>query len=158
MMPCCRSTLKCPSRVTKLEDYLEVWRSPSRIVVALSAALGALALLLASIGVYAMVSYTVNQRVREIGIRMALGADSAEVKSLMLLQAMRPVVIGGLTGVVGCAAVSWTLSSMLFGLGPRDPIAFITVPALLLAVALLASYIPARRAAKVDPMVSLRYE
>jgi len=150
--------VEMPVEVTKLEDYLEVWRSPSRIVVALSAALGALALLLASIGVYAMVSYTVNQRVREIGIRMALGADSAEVKSLVLLQAMRPVVIGGLTGVVGCAAVSWMLSSMLFGLGPRDPIAFITVPALLLAVALLASYIPARRAAKVDPMVSLRYE
>jgi len=127
-------------------------------VAALSGALGVLALLLASIGVYGMVSYSVSRSVREIGIRMALGADGAEVMSLVLWQALGPVLIGGLVGVVGCAAVSWVLSSMLFGLSAHDPFAFISVPIFQLVVALVASYIPARRAMRVDPMVALRYE
>lgn len=147
-----------PVEVAKIDDYLEVWRTPSRIASALSGALGGLALLLASIGVYGMVSYMVSQSVREIGIRMALGADTRQVMRLVLRQAMRPVVIGGLIGVAGCAAVSWVLSSMLFGLNARDPIAFIAVPVFLLVVALAASYIPARRAMRVDPVVALRYE
>jgi predicted permease len=147
-----------PVDVVRLEDYLEVWRSPSRIVAALAGALGALAVLLASIGVYGMVSYSVSRCVHEIGIRMALGADRTEVMKLVLEQAMRPVLIGGLAGVAGCAAVSHVLSSMLFGLSAHDPIAFISVPLLLLVVALVASYIPARRAMCVDPTVALRYE
>jgi predicted permease len=147
-----------PVDVTKLEDYLEVWRQPSRIVAALSGALGALALLLASIGVYGVVSYSVSRRVHEIGVRMALGAGGDEIMNLVLRQAMRPVLLGGLVGLVGCAAVSWVLSSMLFGLGAHDPIAFIFVPLVLLVVALVASYIPARRAMDVDPMIALRYE
>jgi putative ABC transport system permease protein len=105
-----------------------------------------------------MVSYTVSRSVREIGIRMALGADSAEVMRLVLRQAMRPIVIGGLVGVAGCAAVSWVLSSMLFGLSAYDPMAFISVPLFLFVVALFASYIPARRATRVDPIVALRYD
>jgi predicted permease len=147
-----------PVDVVRLEDYLEVWRSPSRIVAALSGALGALAVLLASIGVYGMVSYSVSRCVHEIGIRMALGADRSEVMKLVLKQAMRPVLIGGFAGVVACAAVSHVLSSMLFGLSAHDPITFISVPLLLLLVALVASYIPARRAMRVDPIVALRYE
>jgi predicted permease len=147
-----------PVDVTKLQDYLEVWRTPSRIASALSGALGGLALLLASIGVYGMVSYTVSRSVREIGIRMALGADSAQVMRLVLRQAMRPIVIGGLVGVAGCAAVSWVLSSMLFGLSAYDPMAFISVPLFLFVVALIASYIPARRAMRVEPVVALRHE
>jgi putative ABC transport system permease protein len=147
-----------PVDVVRLGDYLEVWRSPSRVVVALSGTLGALAVLLASIGVYGMVSYSVSRCVHEIGIRMALGADRTEVMKLVLKQAMRPVLIGGLAGVAGCAAVSHVLSSMLFGLSAHDPIAFISVPLLLLVVALVASYIPARRAMCVDPIIALRYE
>jgi macrolide transport system ATP-binding/permease protein len=147
-----------PVEVKKIEDNLEVWRAPSRIVTALSGTLGALALLLALIGVYGTVSYSVSRSTREIGIRMALGAERSEVMGLVLRQAMSPVVIGGLIGVAGCAAVSWVLSSMLFGLNARDPIAFIFVPICLLAVALAASYLPARRAMKVDPVVALRYE
>jgi hypothetical protein len=144
--------------VIKLEDNLEIWRAPSRIVAALSGALGALALLLASIGVYGMVSYSVSRCVREIGIRVALGANGADIMSRVLWQAMRPVLIGGLVGVAVCAGVSQVLSSMLFGLSARDPIAFVCVPLFLLAVALIASYIPARRAMRVDPMVALRCE
>jgi macrolide transport system ATP-binding/permease protein len=144
--------------VTPLEDNLEVWRAPSRIVAILAGSLGALGMLLACIGVYGVVSYAVSRRVREIGIRMTLGADAREVKSLILRQAMRPVVIGALVGVAGCAAVSQILNSMLFGISAHDPVAFVVVPLILLSVALLASYIPARRATQVDPMVALRYE
>ena len=147
-----------PVEVATIDDYLDVWRAPSRIASALAGALGGLALLLASIGVYGMVSYSVSRSVREIGIRMALGADRRQVMRLVLRQAMRPVVMGGLAGVVGCAAVSWVLSSMLFGLNARDPIAFTAVPLFLGAVAHVASYIPARRAMRVEPVVALRYE
>jgi macrolide transport system ATP-binding/permease protein len=147
-----------PVQVTKLEDGMEVWRAPARIVTGLSGALGGLALLLALIGVYGMVSYSVSRSVREIGIRMALGADGSQVMGEVLRQAMRPVLIGCLIGVAGCAAVSWVLSSMLFGLDAHDPIAFVSVPVFLLIVALVASYIPARRAMRVDPVVALRYE
>lgn len=147
-----------PVDVVKLEEYLEIWRAPSRIVAALSGVLGALALLLASIGVHGVVSYGVSQRIREIGIRMTLGADRRHVMSLVLRQALRPVVIGALFGVVGCAAVSRVLSNVLYGLGAHDPIAFIGVPLFLLGVAFLASYLPARRATRIDPVVALRYE
>jgi predicted permease len=147
-----------PVDVVKLEEYLETWRTPSRIVAALSGVLGALALLLASVGVYGVVSYGVSQRIREIGIRMTLGADGGDVMLLLLRQAMRPVLIGAAFGIAGCSAVSQILSKVLYGIGSHDPIAFIGVPLLLLGIALLASYIPARRATKVDPVVALRYE
>jgi predicted permease len=144
--------------VSRLEDYLEVWRSPSRIVAALAGALGALALLLCSIGVYGMVSYSVNRSVRDIGIRMALGANGATVMRHVLWQALRPVLVGGTVGVILSAAVSGVLSSMMFGLGPRDPVAFICVPLFLLTVASVAILIPARGAMHVDPIVALRCE
>jgi hypothetical protein len=144
--------------VTRLEDYLEVWRTPSRIVAALSGSLGTLALLLCSIGVFGMVSYSVNRSVHDIGIRMALGASGGAVMRHVLWQAMRPILIGAATGIVLSAATSRVLSSMMFGLGTHDPIAFICVPLFLLAVALIAVLVPARRAMRVDPVVALRCE
>jgi predicted permease len=144
--------------VAPLEDGLEFWRSLSRVSASLAGSLGVLALVLALIGIYGVVSFTVSRRVREIGIRMALGADGRMVQKMILRQAMRPVVIGALAGIAGCAAISQILSSMLFGLSAYDPLAFLAVPILLLAVAMLASYAPARRATKVDPMIALRYE
>jgi macrolide transport system ATP-binding/permease protein len=144
--------------VTKFEDNMENWRVPARIVAGLSGSLGALALLLAGVGVYGVVSYAVSRRTREIGIRMTLGADGRDVMGLILRQSMRPVLIGAALGIAGCAGVSWVLSSLLFGISARDPIAFVFVPAFLLGVALLASYVPARRATKVNPVVALRYE
>ena len=89
---------------------------------------------------------------------MALGADAAKVMRHVLWQAMRPVLIGGAVGMALCAAVSGVLSSMMFGLGVHDPIAFISMPLFLLAVAFVATFIPSRRAMRVDPMVALRCE
>ena len=99
-----------------------------------------------------------SRRTREIGIRMTLGADGRDVMGLLLRQSMHPVLIGGAIGIACCVGVSWVLSSRLFGISTHDPIAFVFVPAFLLAVALLASYVPARRATKVNPIVALRYE
>jgi ABC-type antimicrobial peptide transport system permease subunit len=144
--------------VVRMEDYLDVWRTPPKMVGTLAGSLGGLGLLLACIGVYGVVSYGVSRRVREIGIRMTLGADAREVKRLILRQAMRPVMIGALIGIAGCAAVSQILKNLLFGVSTHDPLAFVGVPAVLLFVAVAASYIPARRATRVDPMVVLRYE
>jgi predicted permease len=147
-----------PVDVTPLADNLEIWRTPSRIVAALSAALGALALVLAITGVYGVASYASSRRIREIGIRVALGAGSRDVMRLLLQQVMRPVIVGAVVGIVVCAGVSSVLSAMLFGLRSYDPVAFLVVPVLLLGVALLASYLPARRAMCVDPVTALRYE
>ena len=142
----------------RVEDNVSNFRAFSRIVVAASGTLAGLALLLAAIGVYGLVSYAVSRRIREIGIRMALGADGRDVMRLIFGQALRPVVIGALIGVVGCAGVSRIFSSLLFGVSPLDPIAFVLVPVFLIGVAGMACYVPARRAMRVDPMVALRYE
>jgi macrolide transport system ATP-binding/permease protein len=144
--------------VTRLESYLELWRAPSRIVAGLSGSLGIVALLLCSIGVYGMVSFSVSRSVREIGIRLALGADKRRVLRLVLWQAMKPVLIGGAVGVILCGLVSNLLASMMFGIGAHDPVAFVIVPCFLFAVASLATFLPARRATEVDPAVTLRCE
>jgi predicted lysophospholipase L1 biosynthesis ABC-type transport system permease subunit len=145
-------------QVAPLEKNLEFSRSGSRVVAVLAGSLGALALLLASMGIYGVVSFAVSRRLREIGIRMALGADRSAVRRLVLAQAMRPVGIGALCGIALCAGVSRVLSSLLFGIGAHDPVAFVAVPVLLIAVALAASYLPARRATNVDPASTLRHE
>lgn len=147
-----------PVTLIRIEDYLDVWRSPSRVVAALAGVVGVVALLLASIGVYGMVSYNVNRAVREIGIRMALGANHADVIRQIVWRAMQPISVGALTGVALSAAVSRVLSTFLFGLSAHDPIAFLGVPLFLLAVAIIASLVPARRAMRVDPTVALRFE
>jgi predicted lysophospholipase L1 biosynthesis ABC-type transport system permease subunit len=142
--------------VTRLADNLEQWRAPSRLVSALAATLAALALLLACTGVFGTVAYAVSRRVREIGIRVALGAARHDVLQLIVRQAMRPVAIGIAIGLAGAAAVSTVLVSMLFGLSPHDPLSFALIPAILFAIALAACYVPARRALRVNPTTALR--
>jgi len=144
--------------VNPLEDNLEFWRSLSRLAAGLSGSLGGLALLLASIGVYGVVSYAVSRRIREVGIRMVLGASAAEVLAMVLRQAMWPVLAGATVGVGLSAAASRILSSVLFGVSSFDPLAFSLATMVLLTVALTASYLPALRATRVDPMTTLRYE
>ena len=144
--------------VAPLEQNLEWFRMPSRVIAILAGTMGALGLLLAAIGIYGVVAFAVNRRTREIGIRIALGADRTSVLKLMLRQSMRPVAIGAIVGIAGCAAVSQILSSMLFGVSPHDPVAFIFVPLLLVSIALGASYLPARKAMRIDPSEALRCE
>jgi ABC-type antimicrobial peptide transport system permease subunit len=141
-----------------LEERVEIWLLASRILASLTAALGFLGLLLASVGIYGVVSYAVSSRTREIGIRMTLGANRPGILGLILKQAMRPVLLGLVIGFAICAAASRLMSVMLYGISPFDPLTFGGVALFLTAIALLACYVPARRATRVDPMEALRYE
>ena len=117
-----------------------------------------LGLLLASMGIYGTVSYVVVLRTREVGIRMALGAKKSDVLILMLRESTRPVVAGLIAGMCLAVGASYLLRGVLYGLHTVDGISFAGVSLVFLAIALLASYVPSRRAMRVDPMVALRYE
>lgn len=130
----------------------------ARVLTLACSVLGALGLLLASVGLYGVISYTVAQRTHEIGVRMALGARRRDVLRLVIGGGMRVVLAGVVAGLVGAAALSKVLVGFLYGLSPFDPLAFGGVSLLLAAVALLAMYLPARRAARVDPVIALRHE
>ena len=119
---------------------------------------GVTALLLASLGIYGVVSYSVAQRTNEMGIRMALGAPVASIRSLVLRQSLPPAILGLGAGIVASVALSRVLSSLLFGIGATDPLTIAGVCALLGGVTLVAAYIPARRATEVDPITALRYD
>ena len=142
--------------VTSMDEVLDASLASRRFSANLVAGFAALALLLASIGIYGLLAYMVGQRSREIGLRMALGAGRGDVLKLILQRAVALAVIGIVAGVIAATLSASLMSSLLYGVRPRDPGVFITVPVLLLVVAIAASYIPARRATKVDPIVALR--
>ncbi len=129
-----------------------------RLIAMLSSCFGALALLLAAIGVYGITSFSVTQRMHEMGIRMALGASRGNVLAIILRRGAALACAGVALGIPAALALSRVMGSMLFGIGPRDLVVFVSTPVLLVLAALAASYLPARRATKVDPMVALRYE
>jgi len=141
-----------------MEDQLDRSLANDRLVGFLSSLFGALATVLAMVGLYGVTAYSVAQRVQEIGIRMALGAQRSSVVSLILREGVTLAVIGIVIGLAGAFALTRLLRSQLFEISPTDPLTFATTVLLLTAVALAACYLPARRAAKVDPMVALRYE
>jgi predicted permease len=139
-------------------DYVEMARAQTRFVTVLAEALAALALFLACIGIYGVTSYSVAQRTSEIAIRLALGAHSTDIRGLVLRQSALPVALGVVAGLPLAAAVAPLLSGLLFGVRPSDPLTYAAISLVLATVGVLACYIPARRAMRVDPMVALKYE
>jgi putative ABC transport system permease protein len=141
-----------------LESFVAENTAPRRLSVLLLSLFAGLALLLAAIGIYGVMSYGVTQRRREIGIRIALGAEMRDVIHLVVRQGALLAVLGLGTGLIGALAATRLIARSLFGVRPNDPITFLVVASVLIVVAVIASYIPARRAAKIDPIVALRYE
>jgi putative ABC transport system permease protein len=129
-----------------------------RMIAVLLSIFGGAALLLASIGVYGVMGYSVAQRTREIGIRMALGAERIDIVKLIVRQGLTLVLIGAGVGLAISFALTRVLKNLLFGVSATDPLTFSVIVALMIVVGLLACYLPARRATKVDPLVALRYE
>jgi putative ABC transport system permease protein len=144
--------------VTTLDALVDTSMAQPRFSVLLVGAFAAFALLLASIGLYGVISYSVAQRTREIGVRIALGAQRRAVFAMVLREGMGLALFGIVIGVAVALAVTQTLAAFLYGVRPADPLTFVTVSIVLLGVALAASYIPARRATRVDPMVALRHD
>jgi len=146
------------SQPRTLEELVGRSTSDRRFTMGLFVAFAALAVLLAAIGLYGVVSYGVSQRTAEIGVRIALGATRADVSRLVVMQGLKPACAGVAIGLVGAAAAAQLLRTLLFGVVPTDPLTFALVPAALLAVAAVACYLPALRAARLDPTVALRTE
>ena len=146
------------SRAEMAETVLSSALGEPRLYTLLLGSFAALALVLAGVGIYGVMSYSVAQRTREIGIRMALGASPGNVLAMVVRQGMKLIVVGMTFGLVGAFALTRLLASLLFRISTTDPLTYAAVLALLALVAMLACYIPARRATKVDPMVALRHE
>jgi predicted permease len=147
--------------VADLRSFEEVVHrslSPQRFDVILLTAFGGLALLLATTGIYGVLAYTMNRRTAEIGLRVALGASRTNVFGIVLSQGMRPALVGMLLGALGAWWLSRYLETLLFGIKPFDVFTYVTVAALLLAIALIACVLPGRRAMRIDPAVALRIE
>jgi len=144
--------------VLAMDDLVANSMSQQRFNMLLLAAFAGLALLLAAVGIYSVLSYSVKRRVPEIGIRLALGARLSDVLRMVVIEGMKPTLLGVALGAVGALALGHVVSSLIYGVKPTDPVTFLVVAFLLAAIALFASLIPAYRAAKVDPMVALRYE
>jgi ABC-type antimicrobial peptide transport system permease subunit len=146
------------SNFKTMEQLLSASTAARRFNSTLLAIFAAAALLLALAGVYGVISFVVSQRTREIGLRVALGAQSRDVMRLIVEQGMRITLLGIAAGLIGAFALTRLMSNLLYGVSPNDPLTFAAVAGLMTAVALLACLIPARRATKVDPLVALRYE
>jgi putative ABC transport system permease protein len=145
-------------QVATMEEVMSTSVAQPRLQTFLLGLFGGLAMVLAAVGIYGVMSYSVTQRTSEIGIRMALGADRASVLRMVMGHGLRLAAIGLAIGLALALAVTRVMSKVLFGVSPTDPVTFATILVLLALVALLACYIPARRATNVDPMVALRYE
>lgn len=150
-----------PEVAPRFETFSQIYSAAlgsRKFNVVLVGFFGIMALLLAAIGVFGVMAYSVSRRTREIGVRVALGARSRDVLGMILGQGLRTILIGIAIGLAGSLLLTRTLQSMLFGVTATDPLTFAGVILILVMTALLACYLPARRAAKIDPMAALRYE
>jgi ABC-type antimicrobial peptide transport system permease subunit len=139
-----------------MDEHLALLLFPPRMAALLLSIFGGLALVLAAIGLYGLVSYAVARRTREVGIRLALGASASDVLRLMTGAGLRLVLLGSAIGLLLAAALTSLIARFLYGVQATDLVTFAAVPALLTGVGLLASWIPARRAARIDPQTALR--
>jgi putative ABC transport system permease protein len=146
------------ARIRTMDEVMSAAQSRPRFLTLLLTLFSSVALALAAVGIYGVTSYSVAQRTKEFGVRMALGAQRGDVLNIVLSRGMLLTLIGMTAGLAGAFALTRFLSTLLFGIAPTDPGTFVAVSLLLSAVAFLACYIPARRATKVEPMVALRYE
>jgi len=146
------------SDIRPMTDVLSISTAQRRLTMMLLAIFAAMALLIAAVGLYGVISYTVTQRTQEIGIRMALGAQRGDVLRMVVGQAMAMTAAGVAIGALGAFLLTRLMATLLFDVKPGDPITFVVVAGLLGAVALFASYIPGRRATTVDPVIALRAE
>jgi ABC-type antimicrobial peptide transport system permease subunit len=146
------------ANVRTMGDMLSRLVAQRRFSMTLVVAFAVLALVLAAIGAYGVTSYLVSQRTKEIGVRLALGADPRRVTRLVVLDGMRVGLAGLTLGIIGALAVTRLASSLLYGVSPRDPATIIAVSSFLVIVVALANYFPARRASRVDPLVALRQD
>ena len=146
------------SRIQTMDQLLGNALAQRRLMLTLLLSFAALALVLASVGIYGVISYSVKQRTHELGIRMALGAQAGDVLKLILAQGLKLTLVGIVIGLLAALALTKWMESLLFGVSATDPLTFVLIPLLLAAVALLACWMPARRATKVDPMAALRSE
>jgi len=144
--------------VRTMDDVVAAALAQRRFTMLLLALFAATALLLSAIGIYGVTAYFVNQRTQEIGIRVALGAAPRDVIRLVLGQGVRLAACGVAAGLIGALGITRSIDRLLYGISARDPLTFVTLAAVLTAIALLACYVPARRATRVDPIVALRYE
>jgi predicted permease len=144
--------------VRTMDEIVAISTSRQRFNMLLMTAFGAGALVLAAIGLYGLMAYSVEQRRQEIGIRLAIGAQTSRVKHMIVSQGMRLVLVGLVIGLASAFGLARVLASQLFGVQPRDPLVFTMIPALLVAVALVAVWVPATRASRVSPMAALRCE
>ena len=144
--------------VRTMDEHVTATLTPQRLLAYLIGGFGTLALLLAGIGLYGLLAYAVTERTPEIGVRMALGANKADVMGLFVAGGMKLAVLGIIVGAGAAFGVTPLMNSLLFGISPLDPLTFIVVPVLLLSTALVACLVPAHRAARADPKVALRYE